>query len=836
MEKEGKNLSRIRRILVLVSIVCLFCTVVIMIVMVFQYRDLLLGSSGTSIPEAEHRILYISSYDALYYPYDDTRTGLEQGLYPGGVEYDVVFMDAKTHSSKEDLQAFHDYLQVYLKNGKKYEGVLVRDDVGLKFVMQYREEFFPGMPVVFFGVNDLELAREAQKDPLITGLYETDYLQITLDVATRLFPEYTHMVALHDSSTAGATDAKKFYVFEEGFPGYKFSDINTSEYTEEELGLVLEELPEDTILIYMTAYLDIYGKNQSLRSRTATVVEHAHVPVFRNYPGCETMGIIGGVYLDLQEHSRIAAQTLSDIVNGADPASYDLVLNTPYKNTFDYSVLARFGIREDDLPEGTVFVNKPESFTERYGGILPLVTMLLVALVSMLLASRISIRGEKMVTEQIRASRDDLVKSQEKLKYQAEHDDFLHLLNRKTAMERMERELAVYSDYAIILSHVDGFTDVNDRYGHRVADQVLKSIADQLRELCLKNSWMIARYRDADFLFWIKGQHLTANHEIINSLQSAFHSPVSIGSDVITLSASMGISNSDGVTTPEKHVLNAEFAMRRARERGRNGAFVYDEEMKEKAREEIAIKEKILEAFDNDGFFMVYQPQVGVESKQVTGYEALLRMKAPGMYPGVFIPIAERNGWIWRIGRITTELVVRQLAAWRDEGRELRPVSVNFSSNQLNDKEYLGFLKGLLRKYDIPAKYIEIEITEGLFLERTAQAEGLFASFKEAGIKLLMDDFGTGYSSLGYLTYIPVDVIKLDKSLVDAYLVEGKAAFIKDVVQMVHDLDMEMIVEGVEEQWQYEKLKEFGADTIQGYYFSKPLPPEEAIVFDASDK
>ena len=130
----------------------------------------------------------------------------------------------------------------------------------------------------------------------------------------------------------------------------------------------------------------------------------------------------------------------------------------------------------------------------------------------------------------------------------------------------------------------------------------------------------------------------------------------------------------------------------------------------------------------------------------------------------------------------------------------------------------------------------EIEITEGIFLDRTAQAESLFHRFKELDIRLLMDDFGTGYSSLGYLTYIPVDVIKLDKSLVDSYLVDGKDMFIRDVIQLVHDLDKEMIIEGVEEKWQYERLKEFNADTIQGYYFSKPIPPEEAIVFEVKDQ
>ena len=151
----------------------------------------------------------------------------------------------------------------------------------------------------------------------------------------------------------------------------------------------------------------------------------------------------------------------------------------------------------------------------------------------------------------------------------------------------------------------------------------------------------------------------------------------------------------------------------------------------------------------------------------------------------------------------------------------------------LNDTVYVEFLKSLLELYEVDPKYIEIEITESLLMEESAVSGKLFDDFGKLGIKLLLDDFGTGYSSLAYLTYVPVDIVKLDKSLVDTYLVEGKDAFIKDVIQLVHDMGKLITIEGVEEKWQYERLREFNADAIQGYYFSKPLDPEEAIEFSA---
>ena len=350
------------------------------------------------------------------------------------------------------------------------------------------------------------------------------------------------------------------------------------------------------------------------------------------------------------------------------------------------------------------------------------------------------------------------------------------------------------------------------------------------------DNWLIARYGGDEFLLMIPKEYLTENHPLIEKLLSAIRSPIPLGDERISITASMGISNSDGITVPDQHVINAETALLDAKEKGRNRACLYGDEMKAKVQEENRIKAKLLDAIKNDGFYMLYQPQINAKTKEVSGYEALVRMKEPGIFPGQFIPVAERSGWIWKIGRITTELVIKQLAAWRDSGHKLHPVSVNFSSNQLNDTGYITFVQDLLKEYNIPANLLEIEITEGIFLDKSALADQLFKRFKEMGIKLLMDDFGTGYSSLGYLTYIPVDVVKLDKSLVDAYLVSGKDSFIRNIIYLMHDLNKEMIIEGVEEEWQYNRLVEFDADIIQGYYFSKPIPPEDAIKFKALEK
>ena len=242
------------------------------------------------------------------------------------------------------------------------------------------------------------------------------------------------------------------------------------------------------------------------------------------------------------------------------------------------------------------------------------------------------------------------------------------------------------------------------------------------------------------------------------------------------------------------------------------------------------------DACNNDGFSVMYQPQIDATTGEVQGYEALVRLSTLNLPPQVFIPIAEKNALMIQIGRIVTKKVVEQMAEWKKEGRKMHKVAINYSSGQIADTGYVHYLKSLLDENEIAAEYISIEVTESLFMSNLQYAKELFKALSDIGVSLTLDDFGTGYSSLSYLTYLPVDTVKIDKSWIDSYLQEGKDTFIKNIVRLVHSLNMRLTVEGVEEKWQYDKLKEFECDSVQGYYFSKPIPPDEAILFEVSEQ
>ena len=822
-------LQKIRAIFIYLGFVCLV-TSAIMIIRVFsQLRPKTV--QAFHIPaEANHRVLFLCSYDPLYFTYEAQRKGLEKVLYPRGIEYDVIFMNSREWNTGSDMAFYRTFLESHLSGKKHYDGIFAGDDAALKFVLEYQDVFFKDLPIVFFGINDLELAEKGAKNPFITGYFEYSYFVDTLNLARKIFPERNRIVALRDKTNTGIVEENIFKEQKDNYPDCIFVNIDTSSLSHAELSERLEMFGNDAVIFYMTCFSDKNGLI-SMATRTNILAKHAKVPIFRSYIGAEGEGVFGGVALDFEKHCELAAKTMADVLSGADISTIPLNKDSPARISFDYMLAKKYGVDFSLIPKNAVFFNKPESFLEHYGSLIPPISLLALSFLFFLGALQASAENLQLSNKELTISHDNLAKSQAELLYKTEHDEVLDIYNRRTSLELIAKNFSQSDVYSVVVLDIDGFKELNENYGHQVADSVLQYLVAEFKEMEKKRGWFLARFGGDEFLIVIRNEHLSVSEGSVKEIFDIVRTPVPLGDESISITVSMGISNSDGITKPVQHVINAEVAMYEAKDRGKNGAFIYGEEMKERMREEGRIKDKLLEAFDNNGFYMLYQPQINAETKEVSGYEALVRMKTPGIFPGQFIPVAERSGWIWRIGRITTELVIKQLSEWKAQGKTLHPVSVNFSSNQLNDYGYIGFVEDLLKKYDVEPSLLEIEITEGLFLEKSVLADQIFKRFKEKGIRLLMDDFGTGYSSLGYLTYIPVDVIKLDKSLVDTYLVEGKDSFIRNIINLMHDLGKEMIIEGVEHSWQFNRLREFGADVIQGYYFSKPISAEEAIDF-----
>lgn len=379
----------------------------------------------------------------------------------------------------------------------------------------------------------------------------------------------------------------------------------------------------------------------------------------------------------------------------------------------------------------------------------------------------------------------------------------------------------------MVMLDLDDTRLINDSLGLHQGDCIIQEAGEKIHGYALQKNGKAARY-DGDCFLLVLPDHADADEtsEKLQKLLAVFVQ------EILIPSFSIGISFGT-VSSFMNCIQNAEAAMYEAKKRGRGNTVVYDENLGGRMEELSWIRFKLQQALCQHRFTLYYQPKVDAVKGTITGYEALVRIKDSSLSPARFIPVAERYGWICSIGRIVTELAVKQLAEWKKEGIEDRSVSINYSAGQLADRGYVDYLHDLLDEYQVSPSLVSIEITESLYLENAADSLKLLEELKEIGVSLDLDDFGSGYSNLSYLSYLPASTIKLDKSLIDAW---PGTDTIGSIIDLGHQLGKKMIAEGVEERWQYEKLKELGCDSIQGYYFARPLPPQDAIHVDLKGK
>lgn len=422
-----------------------------------------------------------------------------------------------------------------------------------------------------------------------------------------------------------------------------------------------------------------------------------------------------------------------------------------------------------------------------------------------------------------------LKEQEDYIEYLAYHDFLTGLPNRRTFIKELEYEVSAGNRGAVILLDLDNFKEINDTMGHIYGDKILRRVSEKLGELKIENSF-ISRFGGDEFLIMISGETGMESLSLYaDRIIDMFKKEIDVSGESLFISCSMGITlyPEDGDDSGQL-IMNADMAMYSVKNNGKSNYAFFSREMVAEVQEKVDVERQMRESIENDGFKLLYQPQVDVVTGEITGFEALVRMKDKFISPGVFIPIAEESDLIVDLGRYVTEEAIRQLSKWKKKGLSGKTVAINFSAKQLKDTEYINFLKDCLDYYGVDPGEIEIEITESVFLEKKDQPLKFLEKLKSMGSRIALDDFGTGYSSFSYLTFLPVDKIKLDKSLSDRFLELENIGVMDSLISLAHSLNLEVIAEGVEEIEQYEKLKRGKCDRIQGYLFSKPLESDEA--------
>lgn len=791
--------------------------------------------SGTNISAypGHKNILFISSYSENFKPVVFEKQGLNEAFDNDRFHFDIEYMDMGHYNTAENENMFYKRMEYKTSRHERYDAVLLGDDAALRFAEKYQKQLFKDIPMVFFCVNDIDFAEEAGKNPYITGFIEKFNLKDTIGIAAVFNPGAKKVAAIYDGTLTGIGDQKQFFALKDTFPEYVFSGINSSDYTKEKFAQKLESLGNDTIVIYLDSSEDSAGTVYSVTESVQFITTHCSVPVYcSSFKGMGN-GLIGGKLFSFQAASRSAAALVNMILSGTSPALIPVGTKDESLYCFDHAVLKKFNISMSLVPENARILNKKPGFIEQYKMILLPTAFILSVLLLMLIVVLLDNRRIRRLAHTLKRYNRQLEEQERQILYQTKHDYLTGLPNRRDAMENLSRMIENGRPVTVMLMDIDDFKEINDSEGHACGDEILAETGRRFSELTHTSSLYAARSGGDEFLLITEKTDPAQITILLTKIKEQLDKPVLYNGKEHYLKISIGIgSTNDGTTKTSELIGNADLAMFSAKKSGKNTYVYYDSVMSTQFIAKKQIEAVLGSACRNDGFTVLYQPQIDLSTGRTHCFEALVRLKDNSLQPGTFIPVAEETDLILTVGRIVTEKVIAQMVKWRNDGFTLRPVSINFSSKQIRDRDYVNYLKELLDMNNISPSLIEIEITESILLAHNATAMKLFSDFTAIGVRLTLDDFGTGYSSINYLTYIPVYKIKLDKSFVDIYLHEGKDAVIDNIIRLSHCLGLKITVEGIEEKKQCDRLKDFSCDYIQGYYFSRPLTGDEIELHD----
>ena len=438
----------------------------------------------------------------------------------------------------------------------------------------------------------------------------------------------------------------------------------------------------------------------------------------------------------------------------------------------------------------------------------------------------------------LEVSEQELKKNYAHIEQLAYHDGLTGLYNRVAFMKyayKIFHDASVgASKHAIFFIDLDNFKNINDTLGHDYGDLLLKDVSDRMLS-CIASDDILARNGGDEFLI-LKNRFDTVDdlENFASQLVNVVHHPFILNDETAVVSMSVGIAvfPNNGLTVSEL-IKNADIAMYNAKNSGKNSYRFFDSYMEDDVNRKNDLADILSHVIDKNEIYLQYQPQVNVESGQVTGYEALMRIESElvgFISPAEFIPIAEETGIINILGEWALIEACNFNQVLIKSGFGPLRVSVNVSTTQLKDDHLIDIIKSIPEKTGMDLKHLEIEITESVLMNSFEHNLKLINQMKELGCSIALDDFGTGYSSFNYLTQIPIDTLKIDKFFIDGICSNEKDRCIADsIIDLAHKMDISVVAEGVEDNEQLQILQNQFCDTLQGYLFSKPLNSTDFI-------
>lgn len=699
-----------------------------------------------------------------------------------------------------------------------YAAVICIDDDALCYVEAAHDALFAQTPVVFFGVSDPAHAQRMFDLGYATGLVKSADIAAFMSTAQAMRPSATNVLALYDDTPTGIGYRAQFQQAAESFADLSPIYVNASTISRTELAKHLSEAGEDAIVLYLDATTDSVGNAYSASQSAYFVSESAGQPVFSLCFNGVGEGFAGSTYVDHSAAGQRAGEMVVMILNGTRPADIALETFISDGSVYDSAVLSRYRINTSVLPASAVTLHTSGFSVDALRPIfMPI--MLLVLGIACLIA--FAFLGYRRTASDM----TDIVTQRNLLEQRFYTDSLTEMPNMQwlTAYAGSDASARIRSIVEIMLLDFD---HLDEQRGSGTADAVVKVLADRLKSL---DKAFLVRPDSNEFILGVEHE-LDASSPLLKKMERLLRRPISLSDDSVTVDPCIGVYNREPGMSIEEMVSGVDLAIRQAEQLGMNGEVIfYDADMRTAVEHKLDITTHIRRAIEKDGFIVVYQPQIDLVSNEVVGYEALLRMRGDHYPPEQFIPVAEMNGQIVDIDRIVTKKVVGQLATWKKRKQRMRPVSINYGYGQLRDDDYIEYLVGLLDEQGVSHALIRMDIREGLFLNDMAKATGFVEELGEAGFSIAIDGFGAGLTQLTHITEIPADVVKIDRTVTTSFFAGGDASVITNLVSLVHSANKLVVIEGVETLEQLQRCCAMGCDVVQGFFFSEPMLPEQAV-------
>lgn len=457
----------------------------------------------------------------------------------------------------------------------------------------------------------------------------------------------------------------------------------------------------------------------------------------------------------------------------------------------------------------------------------------------------LAIKDEKGRVWRMAGSATDIttrIRFEEKLKHNALHDSLTGLPNRAFFLERLKDAANKAKKYpkhlfAVLFMDLNRFKAINDSFGHLVGDEFLIQVGRAI-ETCVGSGPLVARFGGDEFTILIEGIHDAGDAiAVAERIQETLKHPFSLQDQTIFTSASIGIalSSATDILDESDMLRNADTAMYGAKANDKGGYVIYTEVMHAKILATLRMETALRQALDRKELQIHYQPIISLQHGVIKGFEALLRWTHPelgSIPPSVFIPMAEETGLIIPIGLWVLNQACREAALWPRRGKNPLSVSINLSVKQFSDVNLVDQIKKILQETQLDPECLHLEITESVLVEDSAHAFDILSQLRELKVKLYLDDFGTGYSSLSYLHRFPLDILKIDRSFISTIGTDGETSEItKAILSLAHNMNLEVVAEGIETEEQLDFLRTLGCEYGQGYFFAKPLSSDQASNF-----